>query len=303
MSEWTPRAPGTGEDAAEQATREAQHEVLIELLGAYADRELPPETTSQLDAHLVGCARCRRELAMHYSLRRRLGVEPPVAAPPALRERIASLVAATSVPAPATVPAETDDAVRQSRRRVLLWASIACATALVAGGSTVAWRARAASPVVRQLDASPSSVPLLRDVLADYRRVTASDLPGRARDLDVVRGAVSFPITPLRSAEVRLLGAWTTELGGEAAAVLAYRWEDRIVLEYLVPEERFFQHPAVRRGVADGRLLTAADGAQRVVAWPTSAGGALLVGDVPLARLQSLVAAELLARTVERGAQ
>ena len=46
--------------------------VLIDLLGAYADGELPPETTSQIDAHLVGCVRCRRELAVHRAMRRRL---------------------------------------------------------------------------------------------------------------------------------------------------------------------------------------------------------------------------------------
>src|SRR5918998_6564553 len=101
MSDWTPRAGARaaggelGESAAERAAREERHQVIIELLGAYADGERPPETTSQLDAHLVGCARCRRDLAMHQAVRRRLGVEPPVAAPPALRERIAVAIAAT----------------------------------------------------------------------------------------------------------------------------------------------------------------------------------------------------------------
>ena len=40
--------------------REARHQVLATLLGAYADGELPAETASQIDAHLLGCARCRR---------------------------------------------------------------------------------------------------------------------------------------------------------------------------------------------------------------------------------------------------
>src|SRR5690242_5581927 len=100
MTDWTPLAPGSSEDPAERAAREAQHQVLIDLLGAYADGELPPETTSQIDAHLVGCVRCRRELAVHRAMRRRLGFEPPMAAPPALRERIAAAIASTPVPAP-----------------------------------------------------------------------------------------------------------------------------------------------------------------------------------------------------------
>ena len=76
MTDWTPLAPGSSEDPAERAARENQHQVLIDLLGAYADGELPPETTSQIDAHLVGCVRCRRELAVHRAMRRRLGFEP-----------------------------------------------------------------------------------------------------------------------------------------------------------------------------------------------------------------------------------
>src|ERR671915_968252 len=101
MSDWTPRAGARaaggelGESAAERAAREERHQVIIELLGAYADGELPPETTSQIDAHLIGCVRCRRDLAMHQAVRRRLGVEPPLAAPPALRDRIAAAVVAT----------------------------------------------------------------------------------------------------------------------------------------------------------------------------------------------------------------
>src|ERR687896_709524 len=98
MSDWTPLANGSGETAAERAAREERHQVIIELLAAYGDGELPPETTSQIDAHLVGCERCRRDLAMHQAVRRRLGVEPPVAAPPALRERVAAAISTTPVP-------------------------------------------------------------------------------------------------------------------------------------------------------------------------------------------------------------
>jgi anti-sigma factor RsiW len=302
MSEWTPLVPGAGESPAERATREAQHQVLIELLGAYADRELPPETTSQLEAHLVGCARCRRELSMHHAMRRRLGAEPPVAATPALRERIAAAVAATPLPEPALAPEAEHTKPWWIRPRLLAVVAVAVGLMTVAGSMVVSRSRGESAPHVGQLAGSPTSVPLLRDVLGDYRRVTSGDLPGRSRDLDAVRSALPFPIAPLRSTEVRLVGAWTTDLEGEPAGVLAYRWRDRIVLQYLVSEERFFRHPFVRSAVADGGLLTASDGAQRIVAWATESAGALLVGDVPLAQLQALGAAQLLARSVERGA-
>ena len=305
MSDSTPLAPGAGgsrETPAERAEREAKHQVLIDLLAAYADHELPPETASQVDAHLAGCERCRRELTVHRAVRLRLGDEPPVAAPPALRERIAAAVAATPIPEP--VPAPRPRIGDLSTRA---WALLAAAALVIilglASATALLQREEPASVRLGALQVAPRTVPLLRDVLVDYRRVTGGDLPGRARDLDVVRSAVPFPVEPLRAPGLRLLAVWTTELEGEPSAVLAYRWDDRIVLQYLVPEERFFQHSAIRSAVADMRLLAATDEAQGIIAWPTDSAGSLLVGDLPPTRLAQLQAAELLARTVGRSAQ
>jgi hypothetical protein len=180
---------------------------------------------------------------------------------------------------------------------------IALSTLAAAIWIGVARNESADSPALGQLASSPASVPLIRGVLADYRRVTAGDLPGRARDLEVVRGALPFPVEPLQGSGVRLLAVWTTELEGEPAAVLAYRWDDRIVLEYLVPETRFFQHRDIRRAVTDGRVLVASDGAEGIVAWPTEQAGALLVGDLAPERLARLAAQSLLVRRVDRSAQ
>jgi anti-sigma factor RsiW len=302
MSDWTPLAPKSGEHPSEEAAREARHQVLIDLLAAYADRELPPETTSQIEAHLVGCARCRRELAVNEAVRRGLGDEPFVGAPPALRDRIIAAVAAA--PAVQETPApETSRGLRWLSRR---WVLLALASVVIVGAaiaSTTVFGARAASVSLGQLAVSPANVPLLREALADYRRVTAGDLPGRARDLEAVRSAVPFPIEPLRAPGVRLLAAWTTELVDEPAAVLAYRWDDRIIVEYLVAEGRFFQYPAIRSAVSDHRVLTAADGAQGIVGWPTDAAGALVIGDVSPQRLARILAPQPLARSVDSGAQ
>lgn len=298
MTDWTPLASGSSEDPAERAARENQHQVLIDLLGAYADGELPPETTSQIDAHLVGCVRCRRELAVHRAMRRRLGFEPPVAAPPALRERIVAAIAATPLPAPTAEPTPRPSILR---RPLVFVPILALAIAAVLGAGYLV--RQAAAPVsLAPIPASVSAIPLLQNALTDYRRVVAGDLPGRARDLDAVRSAVPFPIEPLRSASVRLLAAWTTVLGQEPAVVLAYRWDDRIVLQYVVSEQRFFQHPALRQAVAGGGLLAARDGAQGIVAWPTSTAGTVLIADVPPERLRPLGAAALLAGKVARGA-
>jgi anti-sigma factor RsiW len=298
MTDWSPLAPGSAEDPAERAIRESQHQVLIDLLGPYADGELPPETVSQIDAHLVGCVRCRRELAVHRAMRRRLGFEPPVAAPPALRERIAAAIAATPVP----VPAPERQSWLRFLRQPLIMASLVLVVAGLASGMALLVRHRATTPELSALPVAPATVPLLRDAVADYRRVVASDLPGRARDLDAVRRAVSFPVEPLHLSLVRLLAAWTTELGDDRAVVLAYRWYDRIVLQYLVSEQQFFQHPGIRQAVAGGRLLSARDGAQGIIAWPTASAGSLLIGDLAPDRLRALGAAALLAGKVARDA-
>ncbi|MGZ8458334.1 MAG: zf-HC2 domain-containing protein [Gemmatirosa sp.] len=286
-------------DPRDDTAREARHVLLRDLLGAYADGELPAETASQIEAHLVGCAHCRLELDVHDALRQRLAAEPTPAAPAALRARIAAAVAAAPLAASPTLPAAVPR--RAARRRVAIASAAMVLVALSAGG--LAWRARLApEPPLRVLAGAAIAVPLLRDVVADFRRVAAGDLPGRARDLDGVRAAVPFAVAPLQVAELRLLGAWTTDLAGEPAAVLAYRWDDRLLLQYIVSEERFFRAPAVRAAVAGGHHAGAADGARAVVAWPTAAAGVVVVSEVSLERLAAALSAARLAGRPDGGA-
>jgi hypothetical protein len=148
------------------------------------------------------------------------------------------------------------------------------------------------SAATRAIAAPVEQVPLLGGIAEDFARVSRGVLPGRARDLSAVRAAVSFPIEPLRAPQLRLLGAWTTNVRGEPAAVLAYRLRDHLVVQYLVAEDAFFHHPAVRAAVADRHLLTAADGARALVAWPGKSTGTVLVGDVPSEWLQTIWSSE-----------
>jgi len=275
---------------ADEAARESRHEVLRELLGAYADRELPPETMAQIDAHLVGCAECRSGLEVHDAVRSRLAAERPAAPSPALRARIAAAIDA--VPAPVLVSAPAPRAVGH---RTVVWLAVAGWVAAVALAIALVVQTPASPRRVagtRAIAAPVQQVALLGGIVDDYARVSRGDLPGRARDLSAVRAAVSFPIEPLRGPDLRLLGAWTTDVRGEPAAVLAYRLRDHLVVQYLVAEDAFFRHPAVRAAVADRHLLTAADGARALVAWPGTSTGTVLVGDVPSEWLQTIWSAE-----------
>ncbi|MGH8628473.1 MAG: molybdate ABC transporter substrate-binding protein [Gammaproteobacteria bacterium] len=69
---------------------EARHQALIEQLAAYVDDELSAEERAQMQAHLLGCTRCRREIALQRALRAQLARQPSTRASAALRERIAA---------------------------------------------------------------------------------------------------------------------------------------------------------------------------------------------------------------------
>ena len=269
---------------AEEAARESRHEVLRELLGAYADHELPPETVAQIDAHLVGCAECRNALEVHDAVRSRLAAERPAAPSPDLRARIAAAIDA--VPAPVVVAAPA----RRANQRGIVWLALAGWVGAIVLAIALVVQSRAAG--TRAIAAPVAQVPLLGAIAEDYARVSRGVLPGRARDLSAVRAAVSFPIEPLRAPDLRLLGAWTTSVRGEPAAVLAYRLRDHLVVQYLVAEDAFFHHPAVRAAVADRHLLTASDGARALVAWPGTSTGTVLVGEVPSEWLQTIWSSE-----------
>ena len=138
--------------------------------------------------------------------------------------------------------------------------------------------------------ATPSAeVPLFETVADDARRVVAGELPGRARDLATVRAAVPFAVEPLHAPALRLLAAWTTDLAGEPAAVLAYRDDDRLVLQYVVSEECFFRAPALRAAVAGGRVASGRAGPLTMVAAPTVAAGTVLVAELPARQLAALL--------------
>ena len=266
-------------------SREARHQVLATLLGAYADGELPPETASQIDAHLLGCARCRREVALHTAVHARLSSEPLQPASAAFRERIRQELSQSQLLSVTPVSAVPTGWWRTPTARLAL-AGLVIIAATAFGLDRVQTPARTAAAHTATVDAS--SVPLLSAVLADYRRATAVDLPGRARDLDAVRSAVPFPVEPMHGSIARLLAAWSTDLEGEPAAVLAYRWHDQLVLEYLVAEPVFFRHPRVRAPIAAGDLVAARSGSQSMLAWAAPESGVILVGNVPASELTAL---------------
>jgi anti-sigma factor RsiW len=291
MDPRSPQAAALDLSITDDVQREERHQRLATLMAAFADGELPAETVSQIDAHLLGCHRCRNEVQVHRALRARLEREPLPAASTAMRDRIVARIAATPMPAsqwesvagtaPSTEAVSTQRAPWRSIKA--RWITlVVIAAVLVGGGLFVRTIKRGGDTTV-----NVASVPLMSTALADYRRVMQGDLPGRGRDLAAIRQSVSFPVQPLEAPGVSLLAAWTTSLNGEPAVVLAYRTDDHVMLQYIVSELQLYRPAELRNAFAGKRILAAHDGQQSVVVWPETSAGSVLIADLALNRIES----------------
>ncbi|MDP9348117.1 MAG: zf-HC2 domain-containing protein [Gemmatimonadota bacterium] len=268
------------------------HDTVDDLLGAYADGELPESVVSRVAEHLRDCRRCRMAVAAQAAARDRLASERPEPASPALRERISAAFSRAdserstpNVAAPA--PMRPMALWRRPSFGWLGWAVAAgLAALLLVQRSEMGVQTNGSTPAPTA--AETKRPPMVEEALADYRRQMAGELPLGVATIADVRAHVPFPVVRLVSADAQLLGAWTTRIRGNPAAVLAYRWRDRVILQYVVPEAIFFRQPQVRQAVAaQGRFVTAA-GSQSVVAWPNEGSGSLLIGDAPPVTLATL---------------
>jgi anti-sigma factor RsiW len=289
MTDWLGGvAPGARPLPEDDATREARHELLATLLGAYADGELPPETAAQIEAHLLGCERCRREVLVQQRIADALGGLPEVAPSDELLTRLMSVTA--TVPA----PPDTRDVADRTRVPATPWwrgwrgvAVIAVLLSVVGVSARNAWQQRAGATAAA-VQPVQGVVPILSQVATDFRAVSQRDLPGRARDLESVRRALSFPVTPIRLEGVRLVAAWTVDLDGELAAALAYRWNERLLVQYVVSDAALFRSRDVRVALGQRRAIARQEGTVGLVAWADAQGGSILAADVPWSTLATL---------------
>jgi hypothetical protein len=75
------------------------HNKVREMLGAFADDELPRPTHQLIATHLLECARCQSELELQQSIAQALQLAPPRVAPLELRLRIQRLTETLTPPA------------------------------------------------------------------------------------------------------------------------------------------------------------------------------------------------------------
>ncbi|MFL5397860.1 MAG: anti-sigma factor family protein [Myxococcales bacterium] len=246
-----------------------EHAVFEEALSAFADGELPDDEVKALQEHLRNCARCRRELAVHQRISRALVLEPVPQASLSLRRRIGQIGA---------------PAAGVALLKVRRWAVPAAAAMLVIGiTSAVALRSRSG-----EARTAIAAIPLLRDALADCRGAMGRNFPRKA-DLEAVGQRVSFAVRPLARRDAELFSTWNTTLAGSPAVGLAYRWRGTVVVQYSVAAELLENDPAVGGTLRKGRVFSASESGQSIVATVGAGIGTILVSDVAPEALRGLV--------------
>ncbi len=272
---------------------DALHRMVLALLPEYEEEPLlAAAVRDEVAGHLRVCAACARELQVGRAVRDRLQRQDAPPVPAGLRARISAAVAATPSPTPrlaeARSPATWSGASRQTLVRWSGWAVAAgLILVLMSGGppapADMAVRERVAG-------AGRPAIPMVQGMVADYAARLARRLPGDERGLSAVIDSVPFAVQPLSGAGTQVIGAWTTIVRGEPAAVIAYRWKDRVVVQYVVSDSLFFHHPDVRSAVATRGLYSTKSGALGIVGWPGAGSGSVVVGALTpeeLARLRS----------------
>jgi len=247
-----------------------QHARLRERVAAFADGELPLDEARSVREHLRTCTGCQRELALQQDLSRALGQEPIPEASPDLRRRI-GLVGASA-----------------ARRRPLLWnrrwaAPAAAALVLIAAGGAALLRGHlpfAARPA--------AEIPVLRDALADCRRVMGRNFPKKA-DVEAVRQGLPFSLRTLDKPDAELFSTWKTTLAGAPAVGLAYRWRGMVVVQYAVPTELIREQREIGAALREGGFYAASEQGQGIVAFLAGDSGTLLVSDAPPQELRQLI--------------
>lgn len=241
--------------------KQADHLAFIEQIDLYLDGELDAAQQASLQAHLDGCARCTRALTLHRQLRRHLGAEPPGVSD-GLETRIRRALAG----------------VPGSGRRDRDWSRWGGWT--VAAGIALAWILTVHPP-----GATTRPAPMVRSAIADFQQHIGAPFP--QTDLVSLQSMVPFPVAPLPALKPNLIAAWHARIRGQTVGALAYRVQDRIVVEYIVSQSLFFRQATVREAIAREGHYLVHDRGLNVVAWPAPRAGVLLIGAIDRHTLES----------------
>ncbi len=211
--------------------------VLERRLAEYLDGELTGEPARRLDEHIRSCAPCGHRVELERAFRE-IYVTPlrPEEAPPALRERMARLVAELGA---SPEPRDSRWVRRVPKRRAALAAGLAALVLVGAAGAFVlSWGQRAAAAsLVRLADASVEQhQKLARGVLPlDITRVT----PKEAERWFGQKLAFNVRLPELNGEHLTFVGGRIAHLDGAEVAALEYRVDNHGVSLFVMPAEQY----------------------------------------------------------------
>ncbi len=243
------------------------HSQLQDLLAGYVDNTLDVQQNAIIEAHLAGCEACRADVARQQALSRRLQniATPRISAQ--LQQRLDNAML---------------EASPHNGRMHRLWhgwrgftmpkrLKEVCTPAFAAvSGWSIAMMLAVVMLAPGLLPVGGSEVPMVEDVLAQYRSIAHSVLPVSAEQLTTA--------PPVSWEHARLLASWETTIGGAPAQAYAMRRGDSILLQFRIDEAIFFRNPKVRHAVEkNGDFHFNAENT-RVLAVPIKHAGLILVG-------------------------
>ena len=185
-------------------------------LDAYVDRELDPQTTARLRAHLDECDACRLRVEERETLGRLVRATPYHVAPPQLRARVA---------------------IHAGRRLSLpslsMWAAAAVLVVSVASGVLLLRSARSTRGDVATDEAVNSHV---RSLMAGHLFDVQSTDQHTVKPWFLGKLDFAPPVVDLAAAGFPLVGGRLDYLDGRAAAALVYQRRQHTINVFIIPD-------------------------------------------------------------------
>jgi len=242
------------------------HIQLQDLLAGYVDNMLDEQEKALIEAHMAGCEACRMDVSRQQLLSQRLNELPVTRMSSQLHQRLDQVL--TESPA----PAGRAESVRRYWHKIsrFEWLQKIYNPALItASGWGVAMMLLSVLLLPGLKSVSSNDVPMVQEVLAEYRHFSATTLP--------VSDQVVTQSPPVTWPDSRVLAQWKTSIGGSPAEGFAVRNGDKIVFQFRISEAVFFHNPDVRLAVANTGNYQIKSRDLNVLALPLKEAGLLIV--------------------------